>query len=252
MHLHTLKRSIETSIMRVSPAKPDSGITLNGILACPRNVVRGDSNVVLHKGSDYAFTVEHPLALLRMCGVQDASVEGIEEKWEFARPQHRAAYALLLRPSVVLGSPDGTISGGLMESVNEDVLDSGAQRGELTVAESISTTAEDGGKLEMHPASKGTGLEIELYLASIGPLKARFDPEFGLKPDELRLRVGKSVTAFIKGPIEDSLYHALGDLIGDLSGIGGIDDAYVKAKFMRRYHYLTMSAVRRMRLVPAD
>lgn len=66
-----------------------------------------------------------PSLFLRMCGVHDASVEGIEEKWEFARPQHRAAYALMLSPSTVLGSPDGTISGGLMESVSEQVLDSG-------------------------------------------------------------------------------------------------------------------------------
>lgn len=127
----------------------------------------------------------------------------------------------------------------------------GEQRKEVTVGEIIRTEDEEGGRLEIHPAREGTGLSIELYLASMGPLNARFDPEFGLKPDDLRLRVGNAVTAFITGPVEDSLYHALGDIIGDLAGTGGIDDAHVKARFMRRYHRLTMSAIRRMRLASA-
>jgi hypothetical protein len=250
MHLHTLKRRLETSIMRVSPARPNSGITLNGILACPRNVVRGDSNVVLHTGSDYAFTVEHPLAALRMSGVHDASVEGTEEKWEFSRPQHRAAYSLGLKPSSVFGNPEGTISGGIMELIaHQGIIDSGAEREEKTVAEKVTAATEEGGTLDIEPARTGTGLDLELYLATLGPLQARFDPEAGLKPDELKKRVGKSVTAFIKGPVEDALYHALGDLIGDLAGTGGIDNAYVKAKFMRRYHQLTMTAVMKMKLV---
>ena len=252
MHLHSIRNTLRTAVIRVSPSEPGSGITLNGIPANPKYVVRGDSNVVLRDGSNYAFTVEHPLALLRMCGIHDASVEGVEEEWEFARPQHRAAYALMLRPSAVLGSPDGTISGGLMESVTKEMVNSEVQRSEVTLSETIIIATDDGGRLEVHPAPKGTGLDIELCLATLGPLKARFDPEYGLEPDELRLRVGKSVTAFIKGPMEESLYHALGDLIGDLAGTGGVDDAYVKAKFMRRYHYLTMSAVKKARLLPAD
>jgi hypothetical protein len=236
--------------MRVSPAKPNSGITLNGILACPRNVVRGDSNVVLREGLSYAFTVEHPLAALRMSGVHDASVQGVDDKWEFSRPQHRAAYSLGLKPSSVFGNPEGTISGGLMEMISEQgISDSAVQRDEMTLAERASVTTQDGGKLEIEPAELGTGLEIELYLWNLGPLTARFDPEDGLKPDELRTRVGKSVTGFIKGPVEDSLYHALGDLIGDLAGTGGIDDGVIRAKFMRRYHQLTMTAIKRMRLV---
>jgi hypothetical protein len=236
--------------MRVSPSKPNSGIILNGILACPRNVVRGDSNVVLHEVSNYAFTVEHPLAALRMSGIHDASVEGVEEKWEFSRPQHRAAYSLGLKPSSVFGNPEGTISGGLMELIAEQgISDSGVQRDEMTVAQNVSVTTQDGGKLELEPAEKGVGLKIQLSLWNLGPLKVRFDPEVGLKPNELRIKVGKSVTGFIKGPVEDSLYHALGDIIGDLAGTGGIDDAVITAKFMRRYHQLTMIAIKKMKLV---
>jgi hypothetical protein len=250
MHLHTLKGILKTNVMKVSPAKPNSGITLNGILACPKNVVRGDSNVVLREGSDYAFTVEHPLAALRMSGIHDASVQGVEERWEFSRPQHRAAYSLGLRPSSVFGNPEGTISGGLMELIAEQgIRDSGVQRDETTLAESVSVAIQDGGKLEIEPAEKGAGLRIELSLWSLGPIKARFDPEVGLEPPDLRGRVAKSVTGFIKGPVEDSLYHALGDIIGDLAGTGGIDDAMIKAKFMRRYHQLTMTAVKKMTLI---
>lgn len=249
MHLRTLKGILQTKVMRVSPAKPNSGITLNRILACPRNVVRGDSNVVLHEAMNYAFTVEHPLAALRMCGIHDASVEGVDERWEFSRPQHRAAYSLGLKPSSVFGNAEGTISGGLMELIAEQgISDSGVQRDEKTLTQSVSVTTQNGGKLEIEPAEKGAGLKIELYLWNLGPLKARFDPEVGLEPSELRIRVGKSVTGFIKGPVEDSLYHALGDIIGDLAGTGGIDDAGVKAKFMRRYHQLTMTAVKKMKL----
>jgi hypothetical protein len=250
MRLYTLKGILKTNVMKVSPAKPNSGITLNGILACPKNVARGDSNVVLRQGSNYAFTVEHPLAALRISGIQDAVVQGVEEKWEFSRPQHRTAYALGLKPSSVLGNPEGTISGGLIEMIAKlGIRDSGVQRDEITLAQSVSVTTEDGGKLEIQPAELGTGLQIELRLWSLGPLKARFDPEVGLEPNELRTRVGRSVTGFIKGPVEDSLYHALGDIVGDLAGTAGIDDAVVRAKFMRRYHQLTMMAAKKMKLV---
>jgi len=253
MRLRTLRRTLQTSSVKVLPAKPNSGITLNGVLACPRNVVRGDSCVVLRDGENYAFVTEHPLATLRMCGIHDAAVEGIETEWDFSRPQHRAAYALMLKPSAVVGGADGTISAGLMELLEKDgPLESGAERDEVTVGENVSVTVGDWGKLEIDPAPKGTGLDVELYLDRLGPLKARFDPEIGLKPDELKTRVGKSVTAFIKGPTEDSLYHALGDMIGDLAGIGGIDNAVIRAKFMRLYHRLTMTTVRKARLVSAD
>nr|MDO8099006.1 UDP-3-O-acyl-N-acetylglucosamine deacetylase [Candidatus Njordarchaeota archaeon] len=253
MHLHTLRKSLQTASIKVTPAKPNSGITLNGVLACPRYVVRGDTCVVLRDGANFAFVTEHPLAALRMCGIHDATVEGIEANWDFARPQHRAAYALMLKPSAIVGGPDGTISAGLIELINEnEIVDSGTERDEVTVAERVHVTTEDGGKLEINPALKGTGLDIELCLANLGPLRAMFDPEEGLKPDELKSRVSKSVTAFIKGPTEDSLYHALGDMIGDLAGVGGIDNATIKAKFMRLYHRLTMTAVKRIRLVPTD
>nr|MDO8134246.1 hypothetical protein [Candidatus Njordarchaeum guaymaensis] len=253
MHLRTLRRALQTASIKVSPAEPNSGITLNGVLACPRNVMRGDTCVVLRDGANYAFVTEHPLATLKMSGIHDATIEGIETEWDFARPQHRAAYALMLRPSAIVGGSEGTISAGLMELITEsEIIDSGTERNEVTVAESVHVATEDGGKLEIDPAPKGTGLDLELYLVNLGPLKARFDPEVGLKSDELKSRVGRSVTAFIKGPTEDSLYHALGDMIGDLAGVGGIDNATIKAKFMRLYHRLTMTAVKRIRLVPSD
>jgi hypothetical protein len=137
-----------------------------------------------------------------------------------------------------------------MELITEQgIRDSGVQRDETTLTESVNLATQDGGKLEIEPAEKGTGLRIELSLWSLGPIKARFDPEVGLEPQHLKERVAKSVTGFIKGPIEDSLYHALGDIIGDLAGIGGIDDAVIKARFMRRYHQLTMTAVKKMTLI---
>jgi hypothetical protein len=253
VHLHTLRRTLTTRAIRVSPSKPSHGITLNGVLACPTNVVRGDSCVVLREGTNYAFVTEHPLATLKMCGIHDASIEGIETEWDFARPQHRAAYALMLKPSAIVGGRDGTISAGLMELLNYDeIADSGTERDEVTVAKSIHVTTEDGGTLDLDPAPLGTGLDIELHLANLGPLKAKFDPEAGLKPDDLKSRVAKSVTAFMKGPTDDSLYHALGDMIGDLAGVGGIDNAIIRAKFMRFYHRLTMTAVKRMKLVRTD
>jgi hypothetical protein len=193
------------------------------------------------------------LATLKICGIHDAAVEGIEIEWDFARPQQRAAYSLMLKPSVIVGGSGGTISAGLMGLIKEnEIVDSGVERDEETVAEPINITTEDGGRLEITPARKGTGLEIELCLSKLGPLKARFDPEIGLKPDELKNRVGNSVTAFIKGSTEESLYHALGDIIGDLAGVGAIDHAIIRAKFMRLYHRMTMTAIRQLRLVPAD
>jgi hypothetical protein len=137
-----------------------------------------------------------------------------------------------------------------MEMIAEEgIIDSGVQRDEMTLMHSVGVTNQDGGNLRIEPAEKGAGLRIELSLWNLGPIKARFDPEVGLGPDELRARVAKSVTGFIKGPVEDSLYHALGDIIGDLAGIGRIDDAKITAKFMRRYHQLTMNAVKTMKLV---
>lgn len=247
MYRQTVKAVAKSPVLEVRPAR-GTGITLNGIKASPENVVHNLFRVDMAWQGRRAYICEHPMSCLRMCGVHDAEVVGTRREWDFTRPEDRSAYSLGLGPDAVLGPPDGTISGGMVDAILEagiaklDIL-----KEETTVAEKVEVENPHG-RITIEPAPEGTGLQIYLQFGPFSPIEAVLDVYRGLEP-ELRRRVANATTPYLKGFTEDAAYHTLGDLIGDIAGTGGIDNAYVKATVYGSIHALTITACRKAKIV---
>jgi UDP-3-O-acyl-N-acetylglucosamine deacetylase len=250
VHRQTVSGVAHGYVVKVMPAKPGTGIVINMIPAQVEYVVHHDNRVVLRRDGSYACVVEHPIASLKIMGVHDAIIEGTRSTWDFSSPTCRYAYALGLAPSVLVGCPDGTISGGLVEAIRRvGVKQSETPKIETTVAEPVAVSTQKEGKLLIEPASEGTGLQVRLFFFNVGPLEARLDPYRGLN-QELQERVSKARTPLLaKDPME-RLYHALGDVIGDVAGTGGVDNAYVEARLRRYYHIVTIGAMKKAKVIP--
>jgi len=248
----TVSKPVRGSVVEVLPASPGTGLVLNGIPVKVENVIHHEFRVDLRSGENYAFIVEHPLGSVRLFAIRDALIRGIREKWDFTRPEDRYAYSIGLGPDSVVGPPDGSISGGLVEAITKvGVKIQDVDIPEYTVARHVEYKTSDGGYIKIDPAPAGYGVDIRLRLHGIGPIEAHLDLKEGLKPRELILKVGRSTTPFLQGPNEEALHHALGDLLGDITGTGGLDDVYIDANLTYFYHLLTIGIVKKAEIVEA-
>lgn len=251
MNSLSVKRVVRGFSVEVSPASPGDGLTINNIPVKVCNVIHYEFRVDMRYRDNYAFIVEHPIGALRLFGIRDAFIRGIKKKWDFFRPEDRYAYSLGLEPNSIVGPPDGTVSGGIVEKILQIGVDiRNIDIEEYTVKEKVKLKF-GGGYVMIEPAPAGYGVDIRLWLGNFGPLDAHLDLREGLKPKELIPIVGSSTTPFLIGEAEIALYHSLGDLLADITGVGGIDDAYIEAKLTGFYHRLTIGAVKSAEIVPA-
>lgn len=238
MFRQTVRKPVKGLAVKVLPTD-GTGVMINGIPVSVKKVVHNLFRVDIQFDNNRAYICEHPLASLKINGIHDAAVFGIRRVWDFARPEDRSAFILGLGPEAVVGPPDGSISGGLVEAIEKvGIKKLDKVKKEITVRKKVEIVNSHG-KLIIEPASVGTGLCIHLRLGSLDPLEAVLDPFKGLKP-EIRVKVAKARTPFLIGFCEESAYHTLGDLIGDIAGTCGIDDAYIKAKVLGSIHMLTI------------
>jgi hypothetical protein len=245
-----VRKPVKGSVVKVFPAY-GNGITINGIPVSIEKIIHNLFRIDMQYGDRYAYICEHPLASLKMHGIHDAAILGIRKRWDFARPEDRSAYVLGLGPDAVVGPPDGTISGGLVEAIEKvGVKNTDIRKEETTVEEKVEVSSPHG-KILIEPAKIGEGLNIRLKLGPLDPIEAILDPYEGLEP-RLRSKVAKSVTPFLVGFTEDSAFHTLGDLIGDIAGSGGIDNAYVRAEVFGSIHMLTINACKKARICKAE
>jgi len=243
MYRQTVKYIVKTDILEVRPAK-GTGITLNNIPVSPAHVVHNLFRVDMAANGYRAYICEHPLASLKICGVHDAEVVGIRKEWDFARPEDRSAYSLGLKPNAVLGPPTGRISGGLVEAIEKvGIKRSGIVKEETTVAKKVEFSNPHG-KIIIEPAPVGTGLQIYLKFGQFDPIETVLGVYSGLEP-KLRRKVAGAITPFLKGLTEETAYHTLGDLIGDIAGTGGVDNGYVKVEVWGSIHTLTITACKK-------
>ena len=247
----SLKKVVRGVSVEVSPAPPGNGLVINNIPVEVSNVIHHEFRIDMRYHDNYAFIVEHPIGALRLFGIRDAFIKGIGSEWDFFRPEDRYAYSLGLEPDSVVGPPDGSVSGGIVERILEFGVDiRNMDIEEYTVKEKVELKIGEG-YIIIEPAPAGSGIDIELWLGVLGPLNAHLDLEKGLIPRGLITRVGNSTTPLLIGEGEIGLYHSLGDLLADVTGIGRIDDAYIKAKLIGFYHKLTIGAVKKSSLVSA-
>lgn len=246
----TLKNTVTGRYIKAVPARPGSGLTINGVAVIPENVVKADVRVDLGTGMHRSMIIEHVTGPVRLLGLTDLAVEGLPGPWDFMRPEHRFAYSTGQESRFVVGPPDGCLHPDFVAAA----LATGSQetpggRRSRTVAGTVRYES-GGGFIELRPAPPGTGVTLNLRLGTHEIRGFHFDPLNGLSDHEFLERIVSSPTPFLIGPDDPrALTHAVGDVCGDLTGVGGFTDLAVDAELCFFYHALTIGAVHRARPV---
>jgi len=256
MDITTLSKPIVSGNVVILPMKkPEGGkIIINGIEAKPENVVKYDARVDMMDPTTKkrCFIIEHVLGPLRMLGVTDAIVLGLDKTWNFLRPEHRFAYSLGLTPEVVVGREDGKQRPKL-EGIIDSVRLKTDKQFYVTVAQEVYFKTVDifGHKGEITiaplPPESGIVLNIELFKNSIEDIRLG---ENGLEDKHLAKKILDARTPFLIGiEKEEALFHAIGDVIADTVGLGRLTDAKIDVKLNFFYHSLTVGAIKRAKII---
>lgn len=245
-----LTSPIHLKDLKVEPAPPGSGLRINGIPVDIHHVVKADSRVDLAQGNKRAFVVEHVLAPLKLLCIEDAEIVGLGGNWDFARPVHRFAYCLGMDLSSVFGPADGRHQSGIFKAVCESTVsrksksDKSDRHLSPTKKVRLQNLANDAW-LELFPLPRGSGLDIELIAGDKAVRTIVWVTGERKTPDEVIDRILTSRTPAVHGlNDEEALWHATGDFIADLAGVGGLTDAKIVAHLEMNYHRLTIGALR--------
>jgi len=244
----TLSGEAAGSYVRARPAPPGTGLLINGVPVRRENVAKADARVDLGQGPDRSLIVEHVTGPVKLLGLTDLIIEGIATPWDFMRPEHRLVYSTGQSNSFVVGPPDGRLNPDLAEAVLAAGISSlPGPRRRRTVAERVRFEA-FGGCIELLPAPFGAGLNLNFSLGPHVIKDFHLDPQQGLADLELLRKIVNSPTPFLIGWDDPrSATHAIGDVCGDLAGVGGFTDLYVEARLNFFYHALTIGAARAAR-----
>lgn len=244
----TLKDIAAGKYVKAFPAPPGTGLVINGVPVKPGSVAKADARVDLGEGAGRTMIVEHVTGPSKLLGLTDLVVEGIATPWDFMRPEHRLAYSTGQPNSFVVGPPDGCLNPHFVEAVlAAGITELPGSRLRRTVAEEVHFEV-FGGYIDLIPAAFGSGITLNF---GFGPHRVRdfcFDPQKGLPDLQFLKTIVNSPTPFLIGMDDPrAATHAIGDVCGDLAGVGGLTDVCVDARLSFFYHALTIGAVRAAR-----
>lgn len=219
--------------MRVLPH--DGGLLLNDIPATYEYVTRHDYRVDLEDRGKAAFLVEHVLGCLLLSGITTARVYGTSGEYDRTRQTHRDAEARGLPPSVVLGNPNGILDAGLYESLKKASTGESASERRTSV-EREAACSYPYGSIRVSPSDR----------LSIKVLSGDLSYSFEMGDEEKVLEIVGAETPYLGGLTEDTMPHVVGDVVGDIVGIGGINCADIEIHPGREYHRITIGVLKKL------
>lgn len=246
MYKQTIKTEITGDTFKIIPDDSIDGIYINNIKLNPMAINHFDKRVDIKSGKDMAFIIEHPVSVLTIFGIHQARVVGIRDSWDFYRACDREAFAMDLPPSAVVGPADGTISRDLIDQMKRIEIVETADKLELhAVKAPVEYTVSKVNKISYEPLESGElGLNITLRLLNSGPIHAFLHPTRGLLNDEgdgsIKYEVLHATTPALMATADETLFHALGDLVADIAGTGGIKVGKIDAVLGPGYHEATI------------
>lgn len=249
MNRRTLREAILGEYYIINPKDGNGGIDINGIQVHLSNVFHKEFRVDIKSGSSAAFLVEHPVAVLAILGIHDATIQGTRDAWDFYRPADREAFSRELTPSAVVGPADGSLGSDLVRMAKRiDPVEKTEPVTIQTLKKEVDLTFTGGNHVYFHPGNASNPvLEVRLSLFGLEEITAVFHPQEGLqvvngKPvNESSLEALLSArSAAITGPSNEAQLHALGDLLGDITITGGINSGHVVASLGMAYHRATI------------
>lgn len=243
----TMAEPVRNGQIEVKPNLEGTGIIVNGVPVNYELIVHSRERVDICKDRRIIYLIEHHVAALTLAGITDAQIVSHRRNWDFYRPEDRSAYSTGSTPDTVLGDPAGVIGRSLVESLmRAPKVALNIQQDYLKPNSAFEITHKDYGYIKIAPLTYKEGLVIDLNFYG-SKLYAHFKIEPPHLPRSLICRISEAVTPFLAGSCKKAIYHVIGDLIGDLIGIGKIFNAEVKADLRGSYHYLTIHLIKKIR-----
>ena len=232
-------------------------IIINDVEAIPENAVKYDARVDIMDPNTRkrCFLVEHVLGPLRLVGITNAKVSGVDRVWNFLRPEHRFAYSLGLGPEFVVGEEDGTQRPdleALLDQISDYVVKTRCKVYKSVAREVIHENIDPfgyKGRIVISPRNPGEGITLSVRLFK-NSLENLLITEDGLQDKELLKRILRARTPYLIGlETEEALHHAVGDVVADIVGLGGLTDVAVSVELNFFYHALTVGAIKKAQFV---
>nr|MDO8088031.1 hypothetical protein [Candidatus Sigynarchaeum springense] len=262
MNRQTIDAPVRGGTFTIGPGRPGTGLVINGIHLQPANIIHADHRVDIRQGNNVALVVEHPVAVATLFAIHDAEITGNRPTWDFYRAADREAHARGLKPDAVLGPADGSIGRDVAAPLGRaTIVDGGVPLVINSVSQPAAIEKEDGNRISIQPALPGDRvLDISVSMFNLGPLHATLDPVKGLLGDagsrDFKFEVLVARSSAVIGLKEEGLLHALGDIVADIAGTGGIRAGKVEAQLSMGYHKASIGLVQELisqkLVVPVD
>ncbi len=241
----TLTNPLKIGLLEFKPNFDGTGITVNGIPVKPSYIIHSRDRIDIREGERIVYLIEHHIAALTLTGITDAHIISHRSDWNFYRPEDRAAYSTNAEPSMVLGDPNGVIGAELVESLLKAPKTTIRKLHEYTKpGKPVEVELEESGVIRVKPLEEDYIAIIKLFFKGF-KIKTIFKttPPNISKP--LLHKISNSITPFLSDS-ENTVYHVLGDLIGDLIGLGGIIGVEIQAFLKKSYHALTFKLIQKI------
>ncbi|MEM2109346.1 MAG: hypothetical protein QW327_02535 [Candidatus Odinarchaeota archaeon] len=241
----TLTYPLRIGSVEFQPNFNGTGITVNNIPVTPAHIIHSRDRVDIGADNSIVYLVEHHIAALTLTGITDVHIKSYRESWNFYRPEDRAAYSTNSKPNMILGDPEGVIGGQLVRSlINTPKTTLKQQHHFIHPKKHVELEHEEYGYIRVKPLENNNIAVIKLDFN-----KMTLNSQFKLGPpnieEALLNKISTAVTPFLSNS-QETIYHVLGDVIGDLIGIGGIIGVEIEAHLNRSYHALTIGLVKKI------
>jgi hypothetical protein len=250
MNRQTIDAPVRGKTFTIAPGQPGSGLVINSIPLHHSRIIHAEHRVDIREGHNVAFIIEHPVAVATIFGIHDAAITGNREAWDFYRAADREAHARGLDPPTVLGPADGSIGADVAGQLERSTtIDQQVPLAVHGVKERVEFAVDDGNSISILPPQPGKlVLDVSVSMFNLGPFQATLDPVKGLLDGtgagEVRFQVLRARSAAVVGLKDEALLHALGDVVADIAGMGGIRAGKVDARLSMKYHQATVGAVK--------
>jgi len=238
---NTIRRTITDEAVNISPSS--LGVLFSGkIQFSLPNVVFARERVDLEHSRGKLYLVEHTAAFCALSGIHSGIVKGTNSKWNLCRPSHQVAQTNGDGPDTILGRSDGRIWKPEVPPLELKSLKN-IKTQFWVINREFHFKDEFGTNIVMSPPNNIRAMTIKChhkhYSAEV--IFSLFDgiPDTNIKRKILRSRS----IAVIGSWNEEAIWHAIGDVIGDLIGIGRLC-ADIDVELHSFYHNATIGCLR--------
>lgn len=239
----TVGGAVADQSMAVFPSRKGV-IHAGGVEFCVTNVCFARERVDLQQGSRRIYLVEHAAAMCAIFGIHSAAIYGTEREWNYKRPSHRLARENGDSPQSVLGRSDGRICYAFKRNIPRAALQSKSVEFRVVLGKKAFTD-EFGNRVELWPARECEKITIQCHHGHYCA-ETHFSVVDGVSKEESRERIGQARSVAVVGAwSEEAVWHALGDVLGDLVGLGKLS-ANISVEVSAFYHNATIGCLRQL------